>query len=106
MQCTDVDECELPNACGPGALCRNVVGGKQCTCPLGYEGDPYTTGCLDADECARTPCGKGALCTNLEGSFRCVCPPGSVGDPLAQCTGKKEISIYSQVLNLDYKSED
>lgn len=82
-----MDECETPNACGPGALCTNVAGGKQCTCPQGYEGDAYTTGCFDSNECARLPCGRDAHCTNLDGSFRCVCPPGFIGDPLIACSG-------------------
>lgn len=64
-----------------------MAGGKQCICPPGYEGDAYTTGCSDVDECARSPCGKNAVCTNLEGSFSCTCSPGFVGDPSISCTG-------------------
>lgn len=83
-----MNECEDVHACGPGAICTNVAGGKQCTCPPGYEGDAYTIGCHDADECARTPCGRNALCTNLEGTFRCACPPGFIGDPSTACEGQ------------------
>lgn len=55
---------------------------------IGYEGDAYTTGCLDMDECSRSkPCGRNALCSNLDGSFRCTCPPGFIGNPLTECTG-------------------
>lgn len=100
MQCFDVNECEHPNACGPGALCANVIGGKECTCPPGFEGDPYTTGCYDADECARSPnvCGRNALCSNVEGGFRCTCPPGFIGDPSVECTGILQVSNSTNLL--------
>lgn len=89
LQCIDVNECDDPKACGPNAICTNVAGGKQCTCPPGFQGDAYLTGCYDIDECAsRTlPCGRDALCGNLEGTFRCTCPPGFIGDPHVACTG-------------------
>lgn len=83
----DVNECNLPNACGPGSLCTNFPGGHHCECPEGYTGDAYGAGCYDVDECSRTPCGKDALCHNNEGSFRCSCPPGFVGDPFNSCKG-------------------
>lgn len=83
----DVDECEDPSACGPGAICTNLAGSKHCTCPPGYEGDAFATGCHDTDECSRHPCGRGAICTNLEGTFSCTCPSGYIGDPTISCTG-------------------
>ncbi|KAJ8890121.1 hypothetical protein PR048_009628 [Dryococelus australis] len=89
-QCMDENECEDKNACGPGAICTNIPGGKKCECPAGYEGDAYRTGCMDMDECARTPCGRDALCYNMDGTFRCSCPPGYLGDPMKNCTDVDE----------------
>lgn len=88
-QCVDVNECTLPNACGPGSLCTNFPGGHHCECPEGYTGNAYDAGCHDIDECTRGPCGKDALCHNNEGSFRCSCPPGFVGDPFHSCKGMR-----------------
>lgn len=85
----DVNECSLPNACGPGSLCTNFPGGHHCECPEGYAGDAYGAGCYDVDECLRSPCGKDAQCHNNEGSFRCTCPPGFAGDPFHSCKGMR-----------------
>lgn len=86
-QCVDVDECANGNACGPGAVCRNVEGGYECSCPVGYEGDPRV-GCRHHDGCARASCGRNAVCETLPGTYRCVCPPGFEGNPDVQCSGK------------------
>lgn len=100
-----MNECSLPNACGPGSLCTNFPGGHHCECPEGYTGDAYGAGCYDVDECSRAPCGKDALCHNNEGSFRCSCPPGFVGDPFHSCKGmrrthKARLRIIIIVLNI------
>nr|CAH7750348.1 unnamed protein product [Callosobruchus chinensis] len=99
---TDIDECDDPAIaarCVEHAECCNLPAHFLCKCLpgftgdgevqcTGFEGDPYTHGCLDMDECSRgQPCGRNALCTNLEGSFRCACPPGFIGDPMSECTG-------------------
>lgn len=87
--CADINECENPNACGPGALCTNLEGGHRCDCAQGYEGDARSAlGCVDNDECARSPCGRDALCTNTDGSFKCLCAEGRTGDPMDSCRGK------------------
>jgi hypothetical protein len=78
------------NACGPGAVCRNLDGGYECSCLPGHEGDPRV-GCYDNNECSRASCGRGAICENLPGAFRCVCPPGFEGDPNSQCMGKPTV---------------
>lgn len=88
-QCVDINECEKGIGCGPGAICTNLAGGKQCECPVGFDGEPYTTGCKDTDEClSKNSCGREALCRNLPGTFHCSCPPGYQGDPLVDCVGK------------------
>lgn len=87
--CQDIDECSNPNVCGPGAICTNVEGSYRCDCPPGYEGDGRSeTGCIDFDECARSPCGRNAQCLNTDGSFKCLCPDGYSGDPAQGCEGK------------------
>jgi hypothetical protein len=96
-QCADHDECEDQHTCGTGAICTNIPGGHRCECPIGFGGDPYTTGCVDTDECARSSCGRDALCRNIPGSFSCACPPGYVGDPFHECTGE----LVTFVLSLD-----
>lgn len=87
--CVDVDECVQPGVCGPGAICTNLEGGYRCDCPQGFDGDARSAqGCLDYDECARSPCGRNALCRNEVGSFRCECQQGFSGDPMTDCQGK------------------
>uniref|UniRef100_F7FV45 Sushi domain containing 1 n=1 Tax=Monodelphis domestica TaxID=13616 RepID=F7FV45_MONDO len=34
--CTDLDECEEPDACGPGGQCVNTPGSYECYCKEGY----------------------------------------------------------------------
>ena len=40
--CADIDECLKPNACGHSARCVNHAGNYTCSCPPGYQGNPYT----------------------------------------------------------------
>lgn len=71
--CVDIDECLEPNICGPGAVCTNLEGSYVCRCPDGFEGiDPKSTGCVDINECARTPCGRNEECRNEVGSYKCL----------------------------------
>lgn len=106
-QCVDINECNLPNTCGPGSLCTNFPGGHHCECPEGYTGDAYgATGCRDVDECSRAPCGKDALCHNNEGSFRCSCPPGFAGDPFHSCKGMRRPQKTSGLRFLYYKNNN
>ncbi|EAL39252.3 AGAP010021-PA, partial [Anopheles gambiae str. PEST] len=91
--CVDVDECVQPGVCGPGAICTNLEGGYRCDCPQGFDGDARSAqGCLDYDECARSPCGRNALCRNEVGSFRCECQQGFSGDPMTDCQDVDECS--------------
>ncbi|XP_061373357.1 putative wall-associated receptor kinase-like 16 [Gastrolobium bilobum] len=43
--CQDINECMVSNDCIAGAKCINFIGGYNCSCPKGYEGDGKTT-CL------------------------------------------------------------
>ena len=69
----DIDECKLnPNSCGPGAICTNLEGSYLCHCPDGFEGfDAQTTGCVDTNECNRSPCSRSEECINEVGGYRC-----------------------------------
>lgn len=88
MKCIDIDECLNPHACGSGATCINLEGGYRCDCPEGFAGDARSsTGCVDFNECARSPCGRDAQCINTDGSFRCLCPEGRAGNPMDSCNG-------------------
>lgn len=53
---------------------------------MGFDGDARSAnGCVDFDECTRSPCGKNAQCQNTRGSFKCACPNGMLGDPMDSC---------------------
>lgn len=75
----DVDECKA-NPCGSGALCTNIPGAYECSCPAGYKGNPTPAdGCIDIDECTTslTPiCGIKSNCVNTPGGYFCQCPSG------------------------------
>ena len=34
---TDINEC-LPNPCGNGGTCKDLINGYKCTCVSGYDG--------------------------------------------------------------------
>ena len=44
--CTDVDECKEGTAeCDTNASCNNTIGGYNCSCNSGYEGDGFNGNC-------------------------------------------------------------
>ena len=43
----DVDECQLPDACGSDHVCNNTVGSYRCECPLGFAADSGSQNPLD-----------------------------------------------------------
>uniref|UniRef100_A0A8R1DQP9 Uncharacterized protein n=1 Tax=Caenorhabditis japonica TaxID=281687 RepID=A0A8R1DQP9_CAEJA len=79
-ECTDINECTNPDACGPNAECRNTEGGYECECLPGFERVAEGAHCTDRDECAVEPCHPAATCSNTRGSFMCECIDGFVGD--------------------------
>ena len=110
----DIDECvaELDN-CHKNATCNNTLGGFECTCNIGFDGDglnctsklvtwsisslvfPCTVIHLhtfiqpaDINECELEtyPCSSSANCTDNDGSFNCICREGFEGDGF-NCTG-------------------
>lgn len=92
----DVDECKT-GACGEGAICTNLPGSFECTCPTGFKGNPRPEiGCVDVDECLSTDrqlCGTNATCVNTVGGYFCQCPQGFTGNSRISCTGKSTLSL-------------
>ena len=79
--CVDVDECtEETNNCSvykgqANALCSNTIGGFQCTCMEGWQGDGFH--CNDINECVNTSvCGPNKFCRNTAGNYSCFCREG------------------------------
>ncbi|KAL2465125.1 Wall-associated receptor kinase-like 22 [Abeliophyllum distichum] len=70
-------------ACGKNSYCIDIdttLGGYQCRCKEGYEGNPYL-GCHDINECEKSnKCVSFGTCTNTPGSYNCSCPDGYHGD--------------------------
>jgi hypothetical protein len=69
--CVDIDECSLPKACSPDAVCTNTPGSHDCVCNPGFEGDGKS--CVDIDECAVPNDCKPywEKCVNTPGSHEC-----------------------------------
>ena len=52
LKCTDINECiEGIHNCHPDAKCFNSIGGLECTCRNGFEGDENTYVDTDGFEC-------------------------------------------------------
>lgn len=57
------------------ALCTNTIGGFQCTCTQGWQGDGFY--CNDINECANgSVCGDNQFCINTVGNYSCSCLEG------------------------------
>lgn len=97
VNCTDSDECgygiaaaidvfgimdNLYNTseCHEFAECTNEIGGYNCTCDDGFEGDGWV--CEDIDECEEglDDCSDEAECINTPGNYSCECMEGFFGD--------------------------
>ncbi|KAL1140438.1 hypothetical protein AAG570_000370 [Ranatra chinensis] len=83
-----------PGSCGPHATCRVFKHAPQCSCQLGYTGDPFA-GCSVIQEvtptegprmpCNPSPCGANAVCKERNGAGSCTCLPEYFGDPYTGC---------------------
>ena len=79
--CVDVDECaEESHHCSSykghaNAVCTNTVGGFQCFCSQGWQGDGFY--CNDINECVNgSICGTNQVCRNIPGNYSCSCKDG------------------------------
>ena len=57
------------------AICTNTIGGFQCTCAQGWQGDGFY--CNDIDECVDgSVCYLNQICRNTAGNYSCSCREG------------------------------
>lgn len=110
-ECTFNDECDRNKAClrskcvnpcigtcGNNALCEVINHIPACSCPDGYEGDPFSN-CRIADVipnppqevCSPSPCGPNSICRDIGEHAVCSCLPGFMGVP-PQCRPECVIS--------------
>ncbi|XP_038072969.1 uncharacterized protein LOC119741289 [Patiria miniata] len=100
LDCVDENECGN-NRCDPNAYCVNVVGGFQCRCNDGFQGDGNKCVPIDTTTCLDKPCFQDVECSDVpisaerelpaEGvtsikQYQCgPCPPTFVGDDENEC---------------------
>lgn len=90
MACIN-EKCRNPclGACGTDAQCNVIKNTPMCTCPIGYDGDPFIRCYIKPQEvdlppqdlCNPTPCAPNAKCHN----GICTCLPEYHGDPYRDC---------------------
>ncbi|CAG6017969.1 unnamed protein product [Menidia menidia] len=81
LTCSDVDECQMENACPENdTACVNVPGSFSCVCKQGFTLNG--THCVDVDECdtGQHECSEFAQCVNMKGNHSCFCLSGFTGD--------------------------
>lgn len=86
-----VDPC--PGRCGVNAECRVVSHAVQCSCVVGYTGDPFVECNLPPERdvvevrtpCSPSPCGPNAVCRERNGAGSCTCLPEYFGNPYEGC---------------------
>jgi len=74
-------------------MCTNIVGGYECECNSGYEGDGAEGDCLNIDECAdgSEECPANSNCLDTDGSYSCPCvygytAAGAVCENIDECS--------------------
>ena len=75
--CSDIDECERPDACPSNSTCFNSVGSYSCICDPGFSFNDDGE-CEDINECDAVvpPCTFHSTCHNNDGSYTCECDDG------------------------------
>ncbi|KAL5286151.1 hypothetical protein ACFFRR_007676 [Megaselia abdita] len=74
-------------SCGSGANCEAINHVAVCSCPKGFQGDPFHV-CRLADpeeQCHPSPCGTNTKCEIINSVATCSCLPGFIGNPLSGC---------------------
>lgn len=91
-----------PGTCGQNAECDVINHIPICSCPTGYEGDPFTACRIidripdsKRDPCNPTPCGPNSLCRDIDEHAVCSCIQGFIGTP-PSC--KPECVVSSECL--------
>ncbi|KAK7075250.1 hypothetical protein SK128_022664 [Halocaridina rubra] len=98
------DPCETRNPCGLQANCEPKADGPVCTCPKGFQGDPYDkclpSGCSESSQCSHDfecidqqcqdpclllQCVTNAVCIVTEHKAKCECLNGYMGDAELYC---------------------
>lgn len=114
--CVDINECtsDGPSPCGENALCRNLQGSFECSCPRGFSGDAYK-GCLEIEvqvTCSESrPCPLNEECVTVGRTPQCVCKRGYTRDldsnrcrDINECTeyrNKQSCGLHAFCTNLE-----
>lgn len=101
-----IDPC--PGTCGQGSKCDVVNHIPTCSCPPGYEGDPFVS-CRIVEKvaapvqpCSPSPCGPNSICKVHNGVAVCSCQRGLVGSPpncKPECVVSAECPLQQACLN-------
>ena len=96
--CVDIDECgEQKHNCSTyegeaNAICVNTIGGFQCSCSEGWQGDGFY--CNDINECVNSnACSTNQVCRNMAGNYTCSCKEGWTGSTNDECRDLDECSL-------------
>jgi hypothetical protein len=81
-----VDPCD-PGVCGLNARCEVRSHSPICTCPSGYQGDPFVRCTVIQDDkplapvapCTPNPCGPNSICREISELPVCSCQEGYIG---------------------------
>ncbi len=83
---------EWKKCASAGSKCTNKIGGFDCACLNGYEGDGFS--CNEINECdpnqadLGSKCPPNTVCINHPGSYECACAQGFEKNESNTCVGK------------------
>ena len=88
VNCIDGNERDVMNFCRKYANCVNTDVPFTCKCKTGFQGDGWlllstgetATGCVNINECNKSPCDANVQCANNIGSYTCTCCNDYSGD--------------------------
>lgn len=101
-----IDPC--PGTCGQSAKCDVVNHIPTCSCPSGFEGDPFIL-CrpikkeiVPKEPCKPSPCGPNSVCRVNNNVAACSCQIGFIGSPPScrpECVVSAECPLTQACLN-------